>query len=38
MVIIPNILKFFRIAAEIVTEARRARLAMLKRYPGLTAE
>lgn len=38
MVIIPNVVKFFRVIADVIVEARQARLAMMKRYPGLLAE
>lgn len=38
MVILPAILKFLRAAAEVITEARQARLEALRRYPGISGE
>jgi hypothetical protein len=38
MVLIPNILKFFRILGEVITEARQARMDMIRRYPGISGE
>lgn len=38
MVLVPNILKFFRLMAEVFVEARQARLDMLRRYPGISGE
>lgn len=38
MVLIPNIVKFFRLMAEVIVEARQARLDMMRRYPGISGE
>lgn len=37
MALIPNILAFFRFMADVIVEARAARLAGQRRYPGLSA-
>lgn len=38
MVLVPNILKFFRTVVEVIVEARQARLDMMHRYPGMSSE
>lgn len=38
MVLVPNLLKAIRFMAEVISEARAARLAHRTRYPGLSAE
>ena len=38
MVLVPNILKALRTIVEVIVEARQARIAMLRRYPGMSGE